>query len=91
MNPPKKKVIEKPSGQLTLSDFLKRSERRATLRGKVIDDEQDELHGKYVFEDDEDNSAFLDDMDADPMYEPNEDTDGLESMLQDMESDIIRE
>ena len=87
MNPPKKKVIEKPSGQLTLSDFLKRSERRATLRGKVIDDEQDELHGKFVFEDDEGISAFLDDMDADPMYEPSEDTDGLEAMLQDMESD----
>ena len=74
------------ANQLTITSALRSAARReaAPLVPQVIDDPQDDLNGCFVFEEDlEGISVLLDDISKDPMYLPNEDSEGLIAVAED--------
>ena len=86
---PKAKPL--PANQPTITSVLRSAARREAAP-RVIDDPQDELNGCFVFEEDqEDISALLDDISKDPMYLPDEDSEGLIAVAEDdmLEPEVI--
>ena len=82
--PPEPKPV--PANQPTITSVLRSATRREAvpIPSRVINDPEDELNGCFVFEEDEEGiSALLDDIDNDPMYLPEEDSEGLITVVED--------